>query len=132
MSWIPSLFFFLLGLAIGYLIHWRFRSGSGEQPQVQRELAQARFDLEQQRQEIADYFEQSREVMAQLSGSLDRANRYWNDSAQSLLGEHQLPPLPSGQTAPELHAGALESLPPNDYVQGSHGIITKPPKAVNG
>ncbi|GAA5194395.1 YhcB family protein [Ferrimonas gelatinilytica] len=132
MSWIPSLFFFLLGLAIGYLIRWRFRSSGGDQAKLQRELAQARFDLEQQRQEVADYFEQSREVMAQLSGSLDKANRYWNDSAQSLLGDHQLPPLPSAPLTQEHNGGVVESLPPNDYVQGSHGIITKPIKAVNG
>ncbi|GAA4901521.1 YhcB family protein [Ferrimonas pelagia] len=132
MTWLPSLFFLLVGIGIGYAIRWHFKDGSNDKQHLQRELAQAKFDLDQQRQEVADYFEQSRELMSQVSTSLDKANQFWNNSAQGLLGENKMAPLPSHPPQLEEHLETIEALPPNDYVKGSHGIINEPPKAANG
>ncbi|SHI06166.1 YhcB family protein [Ferrimonas marina] len=134
MTWAPSLIFLFIGIGIGYLIHWRFKGNGEDNRALQRELTQAKFELDQQRQEVADYFEQSRELMSQLSSSLDKANRFWNDSAKGMLGDGQLTPLPANQ--PKLEdkgdGDSVESLPPKDYVKGSHGIISESPKAANG
>lgn len=119
MEWGWYALVFLLGLAAGYLLHWRFKAPGDDNGQARRELEQARFELDQQRQEVADYFEQSRELMVQLGQSLDKANRFWNESAEGMLGDGQV--LPIAPMKEQLDAP--QENPPKDYVQGSHGII---------
>ncbi|MBY5993085.1 YhcB family protein [Ferrimonas balearica] len=127
MNWALGILLFFAGTGVGYLLHWRFKGNGDDSQQLRRELEQARFDLDQQRQEVADYFEQSRELMMQLGQSLDKANKFWNESAQGMLGDGQVMPITPSQ--PQLEG--LEEFPPKDYVQGSHGIIGNQEKAAN-
>ncbi|MBY6187220.1 DUF1043 family protein [Marinobacter hydrocarbonoclasticus] len=128
MNWAFGILLFFAGMGVGYLLHWRMKGKEDDQQQLRRQLEQARFDLDQQRQEVADYFEQSREMMVQLSQSMDKANRFWNESAQGMLGDGQVMPLTLNQ--PPLDS--LEEIPPKDYVQGSHGIIGAKDRIANG
>ncbi len=127
MNWAFGILLFFAGMGVGYLLHWRMKGKGDDQQTLRRELEQARFDLDQQRQEVADYFEQSRETMMQLSQSLDKANRFWNESARGMLGDGQVMPLALNQ--PTLDT--LEEMP-KDYVQGSHGIIGAKDRIANG
>ncbi|WP_028107759.1 YhcB family protein [Ferrimonas futtsuensis] len=114
---------FILGAGVGYLIRWKSGGSAEEAPQLKQALEQAKFDLEQQRQEMADYFEQSHATLLQLSQNLDKANKLWNDSASHLFNEQlSTAQLPLHEPEPVMIDN--EEFQPNDYVQGSHGIIT--------
>lgn len=130
MNWVVDGLIFFAGWGLGYLVQKNMGVKEGNNsPTSHRELAQAKFELDQQRQEMADYFEQSREIMAQLGQDLDKANKFWNDSASTLLGEGKVVPL----TPPNcFNPDSPQESAPNDYVQGSHGIIGEQQKVANG
>ncbi|MFI3245742.1 MAG: DUF1043 family protein [Ferrimonas sp.] len=118
----------LVGGVGGFLLGKRPWSNSPNIERLQAELTQARFDLEQQRLGIHDYFTQSKEQLNALTGQLAKIQALWQESAQELITD--IEPESSTKTA-EADAATVEtasadqSLPPNDYAQGSHGIINK-------
>ncbi|WP_298440900.1 DUF1043 family protein [uncultured Ferrimonas sp.] len=125
MNWALAIVCLLVGLGLGYLVGKR-NQHKGNQDKLEQELAQARFELEQQHQGIADYFERSKSQMAALRGEMDKAQRLWQESAQELTSEAPVEAEPEQE-----EISNVTSLPPNDYVQGSHGIINQTSKVAN-
>ncbi|WP_028115752.1 YhcB family protein [Ferrimonas senticii] len=118
-----------VALVIGFFIGRRGSGGKASVDKLQQELAQARFELEQQRQGLNDHFTQSKQHLAALAAQLEKTQAFWQESARELSDE------PAAAEPEEqiviAEADNVTSLPPNDYVQGSHGIINPEPKAAN-
>lgn len=127
MNWALAIVCLLVGLGLGFLIGKRSEGSKSNIKRLQQEQEQARFELEQAKQGISDYFEQSRSQMAALRQELEKTEQLWLESAQELLNE------PVAEVLPETEQdnSNVTSLPPNDYVQGSHGIIGENNKVAN-
>ncbi|USD37226.1 MULTISPECIES: YhcB family protein [Ferrimonas] len=113
----------IVGFGLGYAVRWRTSGTPADAHSVRQKLEKARFELDQQRQEMADYFEQSHATLLQLSQDVDKANRLWNESASHLF-EEQLSTAKLPLHQPEPEPLTTEDQQPNDYVHGSHGIIS--------
>ncbi|QIZ77877.1 ZapG family protein [Ferrimonas lipolytica] len=127
MNWALAIVCLLVGLGLGFLAGKRSGGSRDNTDRLQQELAQARFDLEQQRQGVADYFAQSQELMTSLSQQFEKTNRFWQESAKELTDE----PAMVAENDEVVETSNVTSLPPNDYVQGSHGIINPETRVAN-
>ncbi|TKB55949.1 YhcB family protein [Ferrimonas aestuarii] len=119
---------FIGGVAAGYAIRWFTSKPGNDSQQLQQKLEKTQFQLEQQRQDAADYLEQAHEALLQISQGVDKASRLWNESAKQLAGEQvSCGELPT--QAPVLEAVIEDERQPMDYAHGPHGIITPTKKA---
>ncbi|WP_115720013.1 Z-ring associated ZapG family protein [Gallaecimonas mangrovi] len=117
----------VVGIVIGLLIsRVRGTTPVGED-NLRQQLEQAQLDLDQYKEEVKDYFEESTEMMKQLAKNYDRLARHVNTGAGTLLGldtEDLTLKLAEDETESDADPELLTE-PPRDYSQERHGLLKK-------
>ncbi|GLS83384.1 YhcB family protein [Paraferrimonas haliotis] len=123
MDWALVIAAFIVGCVGGYVAR-SLMSKTGSESSSQ--LDQARFALEQQKQEVSDHFDQTHEILEQITDQINRLNSHWNESAKNMLGSEPEKQLVTFTPASIEDGQDPAKLPPKDYVQGSQQIIAPP------
>ncbi|WP_163934828.1 YhcB family protein [Paraferrimonas sp. SM1919] len=118
MDWVLPLITFIIGAGAGYIGHTFLIN---KQSPTQTQLENTRFELEQQKQELSDYFASTHEMLEAMTNHINRINEHWNESAQNMLGDETDKKLVT--FSPSAPANETLDLPPKDYVKGSQKII---------
>lgn len=145
MDWTISIVTFILGTIIGYFI-CRFQINNGENSGAQQaKYQQLEAELAQYKTDVEQHFSGSANLLNQMANDYSKIYQHMVQSQQTLLpdskpaiaalsAEHkvlaadpdnEIDPLAA---APQNSASDSPLQQPNDYVQGSHGIINRPPK----
>ena len=132
MDWTISIIFLVIGAIIGFVISQMKSREQQADPAIEAKLQQVQAELAQYRQEVSDHFANGASLMNQMATDYNKIYQHMVESQAILLPDESPQQLSflnieSGQPAAEepVIEGATEqgSLPPKDYVRGSHGII---------
>lgn len=137
MDWTISIACLVIGAIAGFIISQITSSNQNDGGIAEAKLQQAQSELEQYRQEVADHFANTATLMKQMASDYNKIHQHMCQSQEMLLPDADLQHasftpelLDAKETVDELvdteqpeAAGKASSVPPNDYVRGSHGII---------
>jgi len=136
MTGISGIIFILVGAILGFFIA-RLTQTSASNDKVQRDLKDARQELEQYRKRVADHFAGSAELLEQLARQQQQVYHHMAEQADNLLNEadasslalHQLehPQLPPAEDK----SGKTEDRPPRDYASERSGLLKGNPKSAS-
>ncbi|USD64895.1 Z-ring associated protein ZapG [Vibrio sp. SCSIO 43136] len=135
MPWMYAVIGLVVGLIIGYALSRFMTPDANKQKSVQKELDSAKFELEQQRQELADHFSQTAELLDVLGKDYTKLYQHMTTTSAELL-----PNLPE-QDNPFIKAVAdaqpkeeqKEASPeaqPKDYAHGATGMLKDEEKEI--
>ncbi len=133
MPWIYAIVGLLVGTIVGVVISRLTTPGYKNQKSVQKELESAKFELEQQRQELVDHFAQSAQMLDTLGKDYTKLYEHLAKTSAELL-----PNLPE-QDNPfdKKTAIALEQIEdksdneqPKDYASGATGLLKDQEKEI--
>ncbi|GLP95814.1 YhcB family protein [Paraferrimonas sedimenticola] len=123
MDWALVVAAFVVGSVGGYVARSLLSKSNNDST---GQLDQAKFALEQQKQEVSDHFAQTHEILEQITDQVNRLNTYWNESSKNMLGETAEKQLVTFTPATVNDGQDPTELPPKDYVHGSQQIIAPP------
>ena len=135
MPWIYAIVGLLVGTIVGVVISRLTTPEYKKQKSVQKELEAAKFELEQQRQELVDHFAQTAEMLDTLGKDYTKLYQHMAKTSSELL-----PNLPeqdnpfdkktamSTDVAEEQQEDANEQ--PKDYANGATGLLKDQEKEV--
>ena len=135
MPWIYALVGLLVGMVLGVAISRLTTPGYKKQKSVQKDLDNAKFELEQQKQDLADHFAQTAEMLDSLGKEYTKLYQHMAKTSAELL-----PNLPeqdnpfdkktamSTDVAEEQQEDANEQ--PKDYANGATGLLKDQEKEV--
>jgi len=135
MPWIYAIVGLLAGLVIGVVIARLTTPQYKTQKSLQKDLDSAKYALEQQRQELADHFAHSAEMLDNLGKDYTKLYQHMSKTATELL-----PNLPEQDNPfvkqvaqqkdePQTTESTYEQ-PPKDYALGATGLFKGEEKAV--
>ncbi len=136
MPWIFGLIGLLVGAILGIIIS-RIKTPQYKKYQLMhKELQTAKFELEQQRQEIADHFSKTSELLDTLGKDYTKLFQHMANTSSDMLAN-----LPAQDNPFHLHTEVKEenkkennqeisSDQPKDYAQGATGLLTPEKKAI--
>ncbi|MGF1753223.1 DUF1043 family protein [Vibrio makurazakiensis] len=135
MPWMYAIIGLLVGAILGVIIARLTKPEYKNQKSVQKELDSAKFALEQQRQELADHFAQTAEMLDTLGKDYTKLYQHMEKTSAELL-----PNLPE-QDNPFVKTAALHSeksdatvapinQQPKDYAKGSTGLFNEQEKEI--
>ncbi|KJY82214.1 membrane protein [Vibrio galatheae] len=140
MPWIYALVGLLIGAVLGVVISRLTTPGYKKQKSVQKDLENAKFELEQQKQDLADHFAQTAEMLDSLGKEYTKLYQQMAKTSSELL-----PNIPD-QDNPfvkkitqkstdesEIHHDidlAPLSEAPKDYASGSTGLLKEQKKEI--
>jgi len=123
-----------IGLVVGFAISRFMTPEYNKQKVVQKELETAKFELEQQRQELADHFSQTAEMLDVLGKDYTKLYQHMAKTSSELL-----PNMPE-QDNPFVKKIAQQNPPknesddansqPKDYAQGATGLLEDEKKEI--
>jgi len=128
MTGISGIIFIIIGAILGFFIA-RISQGSGSQQKLRSELKQARQELDQYRQQVADHFAGSAELLEQLARQQQQVYQHMAEQANNLLNEADAKSLEFYQyehalvSPSETDASNDEDLPPRDYANERSGLM---------
>lgn len=135
MPWIHAIVGLLVGTIIGVVIARLANPEYKKQKSVHKELESAKFELEQQRQELADHFAQTAEMLDTLGKDYSKLYQHLAKTSSELL-----PNLPEqdnpfdkkvAMASAQLKAAQSdESEQPKDYVNGATGLLRDKEKEI--
>ncbi len=135
MPWIYAIVGLLVGTIVGVVISRLTTPGYKNQKSVQKELESAKFELEQQRQELVDHFAQSAEMLDTLGKDYTKLYQHLAKTSAELL-----PNLPEQdnpfdkRTAISLEQrkdeDQFDSEQPKDYANGATGLLKDQEKEI--
>ncbi|MEF1253816.1 MULTISPECIES: Z-ring associated protein ZapG [unclassified Vibrio] len=141
MPWIYALVGLLVGMLLGAVISRLTTPGYKKQKNVQKDLDKAKFELEQQKQDLADHFAQSAEMLDSLGKEYTKLYQHMAKTSAELL-----PNLPeqdnpfikkiSQQSEVDSHVFDSDSTvqplseAPKDYAAGSTGLLKDQKKEI--
>lgn len=124
----------VIGLILGVVIARLMTPEYKKHKQVQKDLEKAKFELEQNRQELIDHFQNSANLLDDLGKSYTKLYQHLQKTSSELL-----PNLPQ-QDNPFIEARLdmiedeadekiveVQGEPPRDYAQGSSGVFHDKP-----
>ncbi|MDF2153296.1 Z-ring associated protein ZapG [Vibrio sp. CAU 1672] len=128
MPWIYAIVGLLVGTIVGVVISRLTTPEYKKQKSVQKELEAAKFELEQQRQELVDHFAQTAEMLDTLGKDYTKLYQHMAKTSSELL-----PQLPE-QDNPFDKKTAMSAEPitedqpdwneqPKDYASGATGLL---------
>ena len=135
MPWIYAIVGLLVGTIIGVVISRLSTPEYKKQKSVQKELEAAKFELEQQRQELADHFAQTAEMLDTLGKDYTKLYQHMAKTSAELL-----PNLPeqdnpfdkktamSAESIDEDQSDISEQ--PKDYAKGATGLLKEQDKEI--
>ena len=135
MPWIYAIVGLLVGTIVGVVISRLSTPEYKKQKSVQKELEAAKFELEQQRQELADHFAQTAEMLDTLGKDYTKLYQHMAKTSAELL-----PNLPeqdnpfdkktamSAESIDEDQSDISEQ--PKDYAKGATGLLKEQDKEI--
>lgn len=128
MPWIYGLVGLLVGAIIGIIIARIKTPQYKKHKQMQKTLDSAKFELEQQRQELADHFAQTAELLDVLGKDYTKLYQHMAKTAEDLLPAQPEQDNPFTKLHPaeeEPHEALSRNLDvePKDYVEGATGLL---------
>ena len=134
MPWIYAIVGLLVGLIVGVVISRLTTPQYKTQKSLQKELDNAKYALEQQRQELADHFAQTAEMLDTLGKDYTKLYQHMSKTSTELLPNvpEQDNPFVKQIAQQKTEQVADESVeqPPKDYALGATGLFKGEEKAV--
>ena len=138
MPWIFGLVGLLVGAILGIIIARIKTPQYKKHKQMQKDLETAKFELEQQRQELADHFAQTAEMLDVLGKDYHRLCQHMEKTASEMLPD--LPEQDKPFSGSSNHSQSKESqeetennsvdTQPKDYAKGATGLLKEEPKEI--
>lgn len=140
MPWIYAVVGLLIGAVLGVLFGRFTTPEFKKQKSVQKELEAAKFTIEQQKQELTDYFAQSAEMLDTLGKDYTKLYQHMAKTSSELLPNipEQDNPFIKKVTqqsedevldAPQTEAQSLNEAP-KDYASGATGLLKEQKKEI--
>ncbi|WP_428772915.1 Z-ring associated protein ZapG [Vibrio sp.] len=135
MPWIYALVGLMAGAILGIVITRITTPQYKNQKSIRKDLESAKFELEQQRQELADHFAQTAEMLDTIGKDYTKLYQHMAKTSSDLLPN--LPPQDnpfsnklSDQEKQHQEDNVLLEEAPKDYAKGATGLFKEPEKAV--
>jgi len=141
MPWIYALVGLLVGTLLGVVISRLTTPGYKKQKSVQKDLENAKFELEQQKQDLADHFAQSAEMLDSLGKEYTKLYQHLAKTSSELLpnlSEQDNPFMKKINQQLDSDSNVLDadstvqsiSEAPKDYAAGSTGLLKEQKKEI--
>ncbi|HGO5854810.1 TPA: YhcB family protein [Mannheimia haemolytica] len=121
--WTAIIAAFIVGTVVGCTLVRVFHSNVRKQHELERELKQAKTQVDEQKQKLEQHFEQSAQLLSTLAGDYKKLYTHLAQSSEKLLPEtakniefFQQPQLP-------IQDQKSEEDQPRDYSEGSSGLL---------
>ncbi|MEZ8101383.1 Z-ring associated protein ZapG [Vibrio bivalvicida] len=140
MPWIYALVGLLIGTVLGIAISRLTTPGYKKQKSVQKDLDNAKFELEQQKQDLADHFAQTAEMLDSVGKEYTKLYQHMAKTSSELLPNIPEQDNPFVKKVVQqsddttLDNGELDIQPlneaPKDYASGSTGLLKEQKKEI--
>lgn len=135
MPWIYALIGLVVGVILGVVITRVKTPNYKQQKNIQKDLDAAKFALEQQRQELADHFAQSAELLDTLGKDYTKLYQHMAKTSVALLPNvpEQDNPFAKQLTQAEdasTHSEDLHEQAPKDYANSASGLLRTQEKEI--
>lgn len=141
MPWIYALVGLLAGLILGVAISRLTTPSYKKQKNVQKDLESAKFELEQQKQDLADHFAQSAEMLDSLGKEYTKLYQHMAKTSSELLPNipeqdnpfvKKITQQADPQSEDSHQAADVQPLSeaPKDYASGSTGLLKEEKKEI--
>ncbi len=140
MPWIYALVGLLIGMVLGALICRLTTPGYKKQKSIQKDLDNAKFELEQQKQDLTDHFAQTAEMLDSVGKEYTKLYQHMAKTSSELLPNipEQDNPFVKKVTqqsedelldAPQPDAQPINEAP-KDYASGATGLLKEQKKEI--
>ncbi|UUM31081.1 Z-ring associated protein ZapG [Vibrio japonicus] len=139
MPWIYAVVGLLAGAFLGAVISRLTTPGYKKQKSVQKELDNAKFELEQQKQNLADHFAQTAEMLDSLGKEYTKLYQHMTNTSSELLPNLPVQDNPfnkkvieqshSEESDPNAKDPSLDEAP-KDYASGATGLLKEEKKEI--
>lgn len=138
MPWIYAIVGLLVGVVVGIIIARLTTPQYKSQKSLHKDLQTAKFELEQQRQELADHFSQTAEMLDALGKDYTKLYQHMAKTSVDLLPNMPEQDNPFEKTMAQ-HNQTDKSLvvdeeghalPPKDYASGATGLLKDEKKEI--
>lgn len=85
MAWITALVFIIVGIVIGFVMARLTAQRRPHQQDLEKELEKSRYELEQYRQELMDHFDQSAELLENISKDYNKLYHHMAKTSAELM-----------------------------------------------
>ncbi len=127
MPWIYAIVGLIIGMVVGIVIARLTTDNYKNQKTLQKELESAKFAIDQQRQELADHFAQTAEMLDNLGKDYTKLYQHMAKTATELqphLPEQDNPFIKKMAQHKESESNQeLVEQPPKDYAHGATGLL---------
>jgi uncharacterized membrane-anchored protein YhcB (DUF1043 family) len=135
MPWIHAIVGLLVGTIVGVVISRLTTPEYKKQKSVQKELESAKFELEQQRQELVDHFAQTAEMLDTLGEDYTKLYQHLAKTSSELLPNLPEQDNPFDKKTAMASEQIKEDQPnvneqPKDYANGATGLLKDQEKEV--
>lgn len=139
MPWIYALVGLLVGTLLGVIVSRLTTPGYKKQKSTQKELETAKFELEQQKQDLADHFAQTADMLDSLGKEYTKLYQHMTKTSSELLPNIPVQDNPfnkkvAEQSKPELVVNEDTDESPNeapkDYASGATGLLKEEKKEI--
>ncbi|KHT49075.1 Z-ring associated protein ZapG [Vibrio sinaloensis] len=139
MPWIYALVGLLVGTLLGVIVSRLTTPGYKKQKSTQKELETAKFELEQQKQDLADHFAQTADMLDSLGKEYTKLYQHMTNTSSELLPNIPVQDNPfnkkvAEQSKPELVVNEETDESPNeapkDYASGATGLLKEEKKEI--
>ncbi|EHH2533436.1 DUF1043 family protein [Vibrio parahaemolyticus] len=135
MPWIYAIVGLLVGTIVGVVISRLTTPEYKKQKSVQKELEAAKFELEQQRQELVDHFAQTAEMLDTLGKDYTKLYQHMAKTSSELLPNLPEQDNPFDKKTAMSSEQIKEDQPevneqPKDYVNGATGLLKDQEKEI--
>ena len=137
MPWIYAIVGLLVGLVVGIIIARLTTPQYKSQKSLHKDLQTAKFELEQQRQELADHFSQTADMLDALGKDYTKLYQHMAKTSVDLLPNMPVQDNPFEITMAQHQADEAvvvdeesNALPPKDYASGATGLLTDEKKEI--
>lgn len=135
MPWIHAIVGLLVGTIVGVVISRLTTPEYKKQKSVQKELESAKFELEQQRQELVDHFAQTAEMLDTLGKDYTKLYQHLAKTSSELLPNLPEQDNPFDKKTAMASEQIKEDQPnvneqPKDYANGATGLLKDQEKEV--
>ncbi|HCE1969025.1 DUF1043 family protein [Vibrio parahaemolyticus] len=135
MPWIYAIVGLLVGTIVGVVISRLTTPEYKKQKSVQKELEAAKFELEQQRQELVDHFAQTAEILDTLGKDYTKLYQHMAKTSSELLPNLPEQDNPFDKKTAMSSEQIKEDQPevneqPKDYANGATGLLKDQEKEI--
>ncbi|WP_253658690.1 MULTISPECIES: Z-ring associated protein ZapG [unclassified Vibrio] len=135
MPWIYAIVGLLVGTIVGVVISRLTTPEYKKQKSVQKELEAAKFELEQQRQELVDHFAQTAEMLNTLGKDYTKLYQHMAKTSSELLPNLPEQDNPFDKKTAMSSEAIAEDQPefneqPKDYANGATGLLKDQEKEI--